>query len=481
MRVLSSLVCLHLALGCTYLEIPRGGKNGNDYLLARTMEYAEMPLKVTDWVLVTHPVDEKYLVAENENRQVKIGHVSMDANIPEFIRKFVPHFFNIALDGMNIHGLSISANIMKISKYGKGFPGDYPDRSKVLWYGHLVRWGLSNFKSAKDLVDALKEMHVLSFGMPATLMGLHWAVADRDGNSFVVEYLNGTGKPTIFDNSVRVLTNDPDFRYQTINLDNYVGLTPGEPDANKKIVKQTQFDPPYDQVPYPASNGFNLMGLPGDTTPPSRFVRSFFLREYALLNDPPCGEVCVLTLAQALLNENFIIRGTESEGYILKPFVKFPIAFTQWAVLKIPHTNQMFLRSYVNMQWRLVDLDKLALSSPDTKPTSMPIEDFVFNVVDVTEDLKKSVEVAQEGERKLRQVKPSQREAIEPTIGEGIMGSRLELSCTFDSRCGSSLPSWLLQIRNAVYSNAVNLCTLLVVGSTCWCLGRCSNKAQALE
>ena len=40
-------------------------------------------------------------------------------------------------------------------------------------------------------------------------------------------------------------------------------------------------------VPMPIGHGYNLLGLPGDGSPPSRFVRAFFLRQFALLKAPP--------------------------------------------------------------------------------------------------------------------------------------------------------------------------------------------------
>jgi choloylglycine hydrolase len=473
--------CLHLIFGCTYFEIPRDKGDDKDYLLARTMEYtASMPFDVTDWVLATHPVGGVYLIEKDDNRKVNIGHVSMDVNVPDFIKKYIPHFFEMALDGMNIHGLSISANILKLAEYGTGLPDDYPDKSKVLWYGHLPRWGLSNFKTAKEMVDALKDMHVLSYGIPSKMFGLHWAVADAEGNSYVIEYLDGTGKPTIFDNSVRVLTNDPDFRYQTLNLDMYVTMTPDEPDANSKIMKSTQFRTPYDQVPSPPSNGFNQRGLPADSTPPSRFVRMFYLREYALLNDPPCGPVCVLALGQALLNENTIVRGTESEGYILKPLIHFPIAYTQWSVLKIPRKNQMMIRSYVNMQWKNIDLNELGLDDPNTVPRRMLIEDNIFNVVDITDQLAHAKSVgADDLKQYSRRLSAQVDDSYNLHIGEG-KGRPLELKCLYD--CGSESPDSIVSvIRGWLMTNGMFLLILAVVACASWCLGRHQSKAKVAE
>ena len=42
------------------------------------------------------------------------------------------------------------------------------------------------------------------------------------------------------------------------------------------------YDDEAPRVPAPIGHGYNLLGLPGDGSPPSRFVRAFFLRGYGL-------------------------------------------------------------------------------------------------------------------------------------------------------------------------------------------------------
>merc|ERR1711879_657863 len=73
-------------------------------------------------------------------------------------------------------------------------------------------------------------------------------------------------------------------------------------------------------------------------------------------NAPPKGTTCALTLAQAVMNSVTIPRGTEGG--------KLPIEFTQWVALKAPHMGTQgtyMVRSYVDMQWRSIDLSEANL------------------------------------------------------------------------------------------------------------------------
>merc|ERR1712050_329685 len=92
-------------------------------------------------------------------------------------------------------------------------------------------------------------------------------------------------------------------------------------------------------------------------------------------NAPPKSTTCVLTLAQALLNYVFIPRGVEGAD--------FPISFTQWDVLKVPSKRLFMVRSYVDMQWRSINLTKLDLKV-GAYSLKTPVETGELNVVDFT-------------------------------------------------------------------------------------------------
>lgn len=97
-----------------------------------------------------------------------------------------------------------------------------------------------------------------------SLTPLHWHIADRE-KSIVVEPLADGIK--IYNNPADVLTNNPPFDFQMNNLCMYMNLTPTEPLG--KLAKKpwlTTF-----------GKGLGSFGLPGDFSPPSRFVRAVYM------------------------------------------------------------------------------------------------------------------------------------------------------------------------------------------------------------
>jgi choloylglycine hydrolase len=90
----------------------------------------------------------------------------------------------------------------------------------------------------------------------------HWVVYDKSGKSLVIEPVGG--KLVLHDNPLGVLTNSPTFDWHMTNLRNYIALDPLG--ASPVKIDNTTFQS-FDM-------GDGMLGLPGDFTPPSRFVRA---------------------------------------------------------------------------------------------------------------------------------------------------------------------------------------------------------------
>ena len=102
---------------------------------------------------------------------------------------------------------------------------------------------------------------------------MHFVVHDRSGKSVVIEPTDKTLK--IFDNPLGVMTNSPTFDWHMTNLRNYINLTvTNVPPIDLGGVTLAQF-----------GQGSGLRGLPGDFTPPSRFVRAVAFSQSALQAD----------------------------------------------------------------------------------------------------------------------------------------------------------------------------------------------------
>lgn len=94
---------------------------------------------------------------------------------------------------------------------------------------------------------------------------LHWIIADHDEAVVVEAVAEGV---RIYENPVGVLTNNPPFPEQLLQLNNFMHLSPEKP--------ENRFSDKLDLQPY--SRGMGAMGLPGDLSSQSRFVRAAFTK-----------------------------------------------------------------------------------------------------------------------------------------------------------------------------------------------------------
>ena len=127
-------------------------------------------------------------------------------------------------------------------------------------------------------------------------------------------------------------------------------------------------------------HGFNLLGLPGDLSPPSRFIRLFYARQFAVLNAPPHSLNESLSLTSAILNGMMIPKGAVASATTSEP-----LEFTQYSVLKVPGARQFYFKDYDNTRWRLVRLEALDFSPAATKGAEhVSLADGTLGVEDVT-------------------------------------------------------------------------------------------------
>ena len=134
----------------------------------------------------------------------------------------------------------------------------------------VVPWVLGNIKSVADFKSKVYQINICNIKnkFVNSIMPLHWIIYDRSNEAIVFE-MTKTGKH-IYENPVGVMTNSPTFDWQLTNLSHYSHLKPTEAKAGKFGDFQIVSDGP----------GTGAVGLPGDYTSTSRFVRTAFLREY---------------------------------------------------------------------------------------------------------------------------------------------------------------------------------------------------------
>ncbi len=171
----------------------------------------------------------------------------------------IPLFY----DATNEHGLSMA---------GLNFPGNaiyapYEEGKDNVAPFEFIPWILGNCRSIAEASELLARIHLvnLSFSEYVPLAPLHWMIVDRDTSLVVESMADGLH---VRENPAGVLTNNPPFEYQLFNLNNYrhLRVDNGENYLSASISLETY------------CQGLGALGLPGDVSSMSRFVRMAFGR-----------------------------------------------------------------------------------------------------------------------------------------------------------------------------------------------------------
>ncbi len=129
----------------------------------------------------------------------------------------------------------------------------------------------ANLREAREMIYNIN-LYNEAFSCELPLSPLHWLVSDRDG-SITVESVGEGIK--IYDNHVGVLTNNPPFDFHLMNLNNYMSLHEGQ--ADNKLCEELGLNN--------YSLGMGAIGLPGDFSSASRFVRAVFVKSKSVAGE----------------------------------------------------------------------------------------------------------------------------------------------------------------------------------------------------
>lgn len=249
--------------------------------------------------------------------------------------------FPLYYEASNEAGLSIAGLHFPSNAY---YPP--PQRGKLnIASFELIPWLLTQFSTVSQVREHLKEINICNtqFNPKFTPTPLHWLVSDR-AESITVEPLSDGVRVT--PNPMGVLTNNPPFDYHLENINNYLNLTPQIP--------QNRFASQLGLIPY--SLGMGGMGLPGDFSSASRFVRACFVK----LNStcPESDDACVAQM--------FHIFGSVAQysGCVLTPDGYQRTIYTSCC-----NTDKgiFYYTTYSNPQINAVDMYKEDLDSQELK------------------------------------------------------------------------------------------------------------------
>ena len=168
-------------------------------------------------------------------------------------------------DAVNEKGLAVAGlNFVGNAHYGKSVIG----RDNIAQF-ELIPWLLckcENLAQARELIAKINITNT-PYSEKFPVAQLHWIIADKTG-SVTLECVKDGIK--LYENPVGVLTNNPTFDMQMFNLNNYRNIS-------AKTSEKSGFSPNLQLSEY--SRGMGALGLPGDLSSQSRFVRAAFVKE----------------------------------------------------------------------------------------------------------------------------------------------------------------------------------------------------------
>lgn len=227
-------------------------KTKNSYF-GRTLDYE---FSYGEKITITprnYPFKFRYL-KENNNHYAIIGMAHIENNYPLYY------------EAMNEKGLAIAGlNFVNNAKYNEVI-----DRKNNVCQFELIPYILINCTNIDEVKKILKKINITNTPFSGNLpcSSLHWMVSDLN-NSIVIE--STKDGLNIYDNEIGVLTNNPPFINQLENLNKYQYLS----NENK--------NDSYNEAYF--SRGLGAVGLPGDLSSMSRFVRVYFTKKYSLSSE----------------------------------------------------------------------------------------------------------------------------------------------------------------------------------------------------
>ena len=173
-------------------------------------------------------------------------------------------------DAVNEKGLGMAGlNFAASARYSEPEDG----KQNVAQF-EFIPWILSLCATVADAKEKLNRILLVDtpFSSQLPVAQLHWIIADKNECIVVESMADGMH---VYDNPVGVLTNNPPFPYQMAALNNYRGLSTKQP--------ENTFAPGVELSAY--SRGMGGLGLPGDLSSQSRFVRVAFTKQNSKSDD----------------------------------------------------------------------------------------------------------------------------------------------------------------------------------------------------
>jgi choloylglycine hydrolase len=288
----------------------------------------------------------------------------------------------VILDGLNDQGLSVG--LFYFPGYASYTKLTAENASRAIAPHEFGLWVLANFATVDEVREGVKDIVVVP--TPAPGLGnaegivppAHFFIQDRSGKSLVVEPVDGTLK--VHDAPLGVITNAPTYDWHMTNLANYINLNVDDVESAKLG----------DQKLSAFGTGSGLLGLPGDFTPPSRFVRAAIYSQAAVPNKTADDAVLA---AFHILNQFDIPKGS-----VVSPGSGGPAdEITEWTSVADLKNLRWYFRTFEDQSIRMVDL-KEAIAAAKGKIVTIKMEGTTQPIANVSAEVMSSKQANSTGQ-----------------------------------------------------------------------------------
>jgi len=265
---------------------------------------------------------------------------------------------DLIADGMNEKGLAVG--MFYHPGYAEYMEYDKAEAGNSITAVDLVNYILSQYATVDEVSGAMKQVRVVpvvekAIGIP---VDGHWMVTDATGKSIVIEFTDGKAK--IHENPLGVITNAPNYDWHMTNLRNYVNLSAVA--LPSKRIKDMDFAP--------LGGGSGMIGLPGDFTPPSRFVRAVAWTQTAR----PTGTSDETVYELLRILDNFNLPLGSAEGSSQSSSVEGMRSSTIWTTAWDLSNRVLYFHTQHNRRVRRLDMSSLDFSGDPGKISHLPLD-----------------------------------------------------------------------------------------------------------
>lgn len=359
LAAVSVVATINASFACTAVDIVAADKS---VIAGRTMEWA-FDMK---WTLVSQPKGTEVTLSAPSDLDLPEVRMATKYPVVGISAGVIPG--GALLEGQNAEGLGMSGNFLPGFTEYQAVTKDDTNYVSILSFG---AWALGAHASVAELRAALPTIKVWSdSSLPSgpTPPTIHFVFTDRSGEGMIVEYVGG--QLQIHDNVAHVLTNSPPYEWHLLNARNYLNLSTvgvtSRPIGSASVTALGQ--------------GGGMLGLPGDYTPPSRFIRAAFMRQN--IAQPANASEAVQAIGH-ILNTVDIPLGVAQSKEGDQVFSDY----TQWVAIKDLTNNKLMIADYAH-RTTFVTLDLDAIFAQE-KPSSVLVEKLPYpEAVDATAALK---------------------------------------------------------------------------------------------